>query len=126
LLRITEITKIERENGDGRTVDAAGKPQVLSGDTAVSMNLWAFTPDFFDALRMEFGCFLETNGASMTAEFYIPTVVQKLIDAKRASVQVLSTTEHWCGMTHRDDQEKVAGHIEELTARGEYPRELWV
>jgi hypothetical protein len=124
LKRITEITKIEKRGGDGVYRDESGE-HVLPGDTLVSMNLWAFQPSFIDHLRTGFRRFLERQGNSTSAEYYLPAAVQDQMAAGDARVQVSVTSERWCGITHRDDLPAVRTHIAELVERGVYPRDLW-
>ena len=125
LERITEITNIERHDADGRYTDEAGQPRTISGDAPVSMNTWGFRPVFFKQLRACFVEFLNENASSEKAEFHLPTGVQNLMRAGLARVKVLPTTDHWCGVTHREDKPRVVAMIRELVDRGVYPPKLW-
>jgi len=125
LEEITEIANIEAHGSDARYVDGAGNEHVLSGDTRVSMNTWGFRPVFLENLRAQFERFLEQNGTSSTAEFYLPTGVQQLMRAGRARVRVLPTPDRWVGVTHKEDQPRVIRMIGELVSRGDYPLKLW-
>jgi len=123
---IEETTGIEKHNSGGRYRDAAGVVRTLPGDTPVSMNLWAFQPDFFTHLRAAFAAFLRTHGGSTAAELYLPAVVNELIASGRARVRVLPAEDAWFGITHRADRPRVEAMIRERIARGDYPQELWV
>lgn len=122
---IREITGIERDGDGARACDASGNFERLAGDTAVSMNIWGFTPTIFDQLEEEFRTFLDAGDATTTGEFYLPQGVQNLIRAGRARVRVLSGSGRWCGLTHPEDASRVRAFIAELTARGTYPARLW-
>ncbi len=125
LVSITETIGLERHGRDARYRDAAGAEQVIDGDATVSMNTWGFDPGIFDQLRERFGAFLEANARSEKAEFYLPTAVQQLLSAGRARVKVLPAQDKWCGVTHRQDKERAAAMIADLTQRGVYPERLW-
>lgn len=128
LQSITEIIDIRW--GDERRMiaqycDPGGLPKILLGNTTVSMNMWGFTPDFFGQLRAAFAAFLHDSVAIDNAEFYLPGVVQKELDAGRARVKVLPRNSIWCGMTHPADRDRVAEIVAGLVSQGEYPEELW-
>ena len=78
-----------------------------------------------EAFESSFARFLATHGGSTTAELFIPEVVQPLIDTAAARVRVLPGGGPWAGLTHPEDRPHLVSHLEELTARGEYPRDLW-
>lgn len=125
LRRITEITAISRDGADARYTDAAGATHTLSGDTRVSMNLWGFTPELYPAMRRDFEDFLRGSAASEKAEFYLPVVVQNMIDRGAARVRVLPAGDKWCGITNREDKREVEQMIAGLIEQGVYPRTLW-
>lgn len=125
LEHVEEITRIEKDGDSGRYVNADGKAQVLPGDTLVSMNTWGFRPAFIEQLRAAFEEFMRGHGGSTEREFFLPSVVDQLIQAKRARVRVLPTRDRWFGVTHREDKSAVVERIRELTAEGVYPSPLW-
>lgn len=122
---IVETSGIERDGDGARCRAADGTVRVLSGEQAVSMNLWGFTADFFDELRRAFAAFLEAHGGSPDAELQLPTVVQQAVRAGRARARVLPATDEWCGLTNPQDAARVAETLGRLTEAGVYPRELW-
>lgn len=122
---ITELTGIVREGGRIENVDASGQRALLTGREAVSMNMWAFTPAIFSQLNEVFERFLEENGASLSAECYLPTSVNELIGRGEARVKVVPSTAKWFGVTYREDHDRVAESIAELVALGDYPARLW-
>lgn len=134
LQEITETMGIEkfsaanapREAGaGGRYRDSAGRERLLSADTPVSMNLWAFSRDFFDHLRDGFAAFCKGHASSPKAEFHLPACVQDVMHSGRARVAVLPTNDAWVGITHRDDRPQVSAHVASLIAEGVYPHALW-
>ncbi|MDE6644579.1 MAG: nucleotidyltransferase, partial [Muribaculaceae bacterium] len=60
--------------------DEEGKEQKLDPATPVSMNLWGFTPDYFDYSEREFKKFLDSNIEKPKAEFFIPLAIDALIN----------------------------------------------
>lgn len=125
LVSVTERTRIERAAAGGYEFhedDTAGR---LSGDEVVSMNMWAFTPAVFDHLDRLFRDFLEKSGASETAEFFLPTAIDRLIRRKEATVDVLPTPDRWYGVTYPEDKPEVVEGIRSLIAAGKYPAPLW-
>ena len=122
---VVELTKIERDGAGARDTNAAGNVITLTGDEAVSMNLWGFTPGVFPQLRQSFQEFLERYGWDMKSEFYIPSAVNSLVVARKARVKVLRTNASWFGVTYREDRPRVVESIRQLIARGDYPEKLW-
>lgn len=120
LERIEETLNIER---CGDAVVCPGR--ALHGGETVSMNMWGFKPGVFAHLREGFGRFLAAAGRDAKAEFFLPTAIQGLVDAGRATVRVLTTPSVWMGVTNREDRAAVVVRVAEAVRRGEYPPALW-
>jgi NDP-sugar pyrophosphorylase family protein len=125
LTSIVEMLKIEPDGGGAKNTGTDGKIIELSGDEAVSMNFWGFTPAVFDQLRAQFTAFLKKSGQEQKSECYIPATVGELVTAGRAKVKVLRTNDSWFGVTYREDRPRVVESIRQLIARGDYPEKLW-
>lgn len=121
---MVERTQIERVNGTIVFHDG-GADEPLEEDTPVSMNLFGFTPDYFRHSEAYFKEFLAANIENLKAEFFIPLMVNKVINEGTASMRVLKTTSDWFGVTYKEDKPMLMAKIEELIAKGEYPRNLW-
>ncbi len=121
---VTEITKIERDGTGAVTRAPDGKVLRLTGDEMVSMNMWGFTPLLFGELRERFAGFLRSHGTEEKSEFYIPSAVNEIVQARRARVKVLRTPDSWFGVTYREDRSFVVEGIRKLIARGDYPARL--
>ncbi|MDE5829827.1 MAG: nucleotidyltransferase [Duncaniella sp.] len=104
------------ENGDKQTLDPA---------TPVSMNLWGFTPDYFDFSDREFRKFLDKDLNTPKSEFFIPLVVDTLIHNGEATVKVLDTDSRWFGVTYAADRPGVVAKLAELHAAGVYPDKMF-
>jgi hypothetical protein len=126
LQSIVERTKIER-NAEGTIVfHDLGEDEVLAENTPVSMNLFGFTPDYFEYSEDYFRTFLAdpATQSNLKAEFFIPLMVNNLISGP-AKLRVLSTTANWFGVTYQADKPQLMAKIEELIEAGVYPRNLW-
>ena len=88
LTKVTERPRI-RKNGNGAIfMDEQGAEQPLTGDEIVSMNLWGFTPDIFEHLQQQFSAYLKEHGGEDKSEFFIPTVVDNLIQSGKKKVKI--------------------------------------
>ena len=126
LVSVVERTKIGRAGHAARFDPGDGVWQDLTGDELASMNMWGFTPSVFPRIDEEFPRFLAGGGATHPkAEFFIPTVVDTLIRARKATCRVLETPEQWFGVTYPADKPHVVSRIQDLVKRGEYPERLW-
>lgn len=105
--------------------DENGDEQKLEPATPVSMNLWGFTPDYFAYSEREFKKFLDANIDKPKAEFFIPLVIDALINSGEATVKVLDTDSKWFGVTYAADRESVVEKFAELSKLGIYPSPLF-
>ena len=121
---MVERTQIERVNGTILFHDG-GADEPLAEDTPVSMNLFGFTPDYFEYSEAYFKEFLTANIDNLKSEFFIPLMVNKVISEGTATMRVLSTTAKWFGVTYKEDKPQLMQKIEELIEAGEDPHNLW-
>ncbi len=105
--------------------DENGDDQVLGFDTPVSMNFWGFTPDYFEASEKYFVEFLKENLNVPKSEFFIPSLVNEMVEKKTAQVKVLTTESKWFGVTYAEDRPGVVAKFAELHATGVYPEKLF-
>ncbi len=120
LVSVTEHTSLT-PSGDA-VVDASGAR--FTGEEPVSMNFWGLRPDVFGALEERFATFLDTRGGEPSAELYLPAVVDAMVSAGEATVQVLRSDDHWFGVTYSGDAPRVAARVQELVDSGAYPGDL--
>lgn len=125
LTSVVERTDIQRIDGVIKYKDTDNSWHDLAEDIPVSMNLWGFTPDYFEHSNKYFSKFLDDNRDNLKAEFYIPTMVDKLITDHTATVKLLDTPSIWFGVTYPQDRDSVVSKLKELTDKGEYPSPLW-
>ncbi len=105
--------------------DENGVEQTLTPETPVSMNLWGFTPDYFEYSEREFVNFLKRDINTPKAEFFIPLVIDALINSGEATVKVLDTDSKWFGVTYAADRPGVVAKFAELHATGVYPEKMF-
>ncbi len=125
LTDVVERTAIESKNGHIVFPDENGNEVEIPFDTSVSMNMWGFTPEYFKYTEEAFKEFLKVNGQELKTEFYIPTLVNDLIKAGKATCQVLDTPAKWFGVTYADDRQMVVDKIQALVDAGVYPNKLF-
>ena len=92
---------------------------------SVSMNMWGFTPDYFDYSEKAFVEFLDENAGELKSEFYIPTVVNDLINSGKATLKVEQTPSKWFGVTFAADREATVNQFRKLHDEGVYPSKLF-
>ena len=128
LIRVDERTRIEKfPGGIHYTEDDGATWTDLAPQTPVSMNMWGYTPSFLAQIKAQFPAFLETALATnpLKAEFYLPSMVTQLLNAKKATVKVLHTTDKWYGVTYAADKPQVVAALKAMAEAGEYPDGLW-
>ena len=124
LTGVTECHGIERKNGKLiQLVD--GKETDFPENASVSMNMWGFTPDYFDYSEKAFVEFLKQNGNELKTEFYIPTVVNDLINSGEITLKVERTPSKWFGVTYAADRPATVAQFAKLVEEGLYPTPLF-
>ncbi len=126
LTDVVERSKIQKsENGIEYLDEETNKWISLVNDTPVSMNCWAFTPDFFAELKAAFVEFLKENINTEKKELFLPFVVQAMMKRGDCTVDVVTTPSKWYGVTYKEDREGVVESIRKMTENGTYPENLW-
>ena len=69
--------------------------------------------------------FLTENANELKKEFYIPFIVNTMINNGKASVKVLSSPDKWFGVTYKEDRPTVIEKLKEMTESGLYPSPLF-
>ena len=125
LTNVVERTSIERKGDDIIYIDENGNEVAIGENTPVSMNMWGFTPDYFDYSLEDFKKFLTEYGQELKSEFFIPLVVNNLIVAGKATCKVLDSSAKWFGVTYAEDRPEVVAKIQALIEGGIYPAKLY-
>lgn len=117
LVSVTERTKIvdcKYSEDNGATWTA------LKPDTVVSMNLWGFMPDLFDYAADGFVDFLREKINVPKSEYFLPSIVSKLIETGEKKVKVLVAEDKWYGVTYKEDKEDVCAALNKMIDDGLY------
>ncbi len=124
LTSVVERTTIVRESGKIISKEKDGDRE-LPPDAPTSMNFWGFRPDVFEFSTQLFQDFLKKNHENIKAEFFIPLIVNAMIEQQQGMVKVLGGGTIWFGVTYQEDKEAVSAKIKALVDKGEYPGDLW-
>ena len=126
LTKVSEHTKIEKYGEDALSITDSGNV-ALCGGTPVSMNMWGFTKDFVTEAWAGFPAFLRDNldKNPEKCEYFLPSVVTRLIESGKAKVKVLSCGDKWYGVTYKEDKPMVQKAMADMHTSGKYPQKLW-
>ena len=128
LVAVTERTRIEmRDGGIAFSEDDGETWTSVPEDTTVSMNMWGFSASILKEIKEGFPAFLEEGlkANPMKCEYFLPSVVSKLLNEDRATVAVLKSADKWYGVTYKEDKPLVMEAIQKLKDDGLYPAHLW-
>jgi len=103
----------------------SGERVELNPKDLCSMNMWCFTPDYFEKSAAVFRDFLAENASELKKEFYIPYAIDSMLKAGTAITDVLSTPSRWFGVTFKEDRPAVVARIAKLVEDGIYPSPLY-
>lgn len=124
---IVERTHIVKtETGAAYTEDDVNYIDI-SEDSIVSMNLWGFSKSFINEAEISFKNFLDNvvPGNPLKSECYLPGVVDELLKADKATVNILTSNDRWFGVTYKEDKPFVVDSIKKLKEADVYPDKLW-
>ena len=128
LVKINERTHIEkRGEGAAYTEDDGATWTALSADSTVSMNMWGFSASILTELKNRFSEFLDRNLSEnpLKCEYFLPFVVDELLQEKKATVKVLKSEDKWYGVTYKEDKPMVMDAVQKMKDQGLYPQKLW-
>ena len=97
----------------------------LSGKEIVSMNMMGFTSAAVKHFDLGLREFLQENSQELKKEFYLPSVLNGLVQKGLSRVKVLPTEEQWYGVTYPEDRQGVVEAIDRMVKAGIYPSPLW-
>lgn len=124
LQTVTERTKIMKI-ADIICYEENEQKYLLEDETVVSMNLWGFHHTIFEHTNNMFVDFVKENYENPKAEFYIPLVVNDMLQSEKIKLTVLTSHEKWYGVTYKEDKDDVVEAMNKLHAVGKYPEALW-
>ncbi|MCP4123139.1 MAG: NTP transferase domain-containing protein [Bacteroidetes bacterium] len=124
LATINERTKIHWE-GDKIVYLENDAYHEVDTDSIVSMNFWGFHQSVFQTGREMFREFVKENKENPKAEFFIPLVADNLIKSGDARFDIMTSQDHWFGVTYPEDRQTVVDAFKKMTDEGRYPVSLW-
>lgn len=126
LTDVVERTHIEKRGEDAAYTEDGENFVPLSGTVSVSMNCWAFGKSMMKQLEDRFPAWLDENLKTNPekAEYFLPFVVNAMIQDGSGSVRVLNCHEVWYGMTYKEDMQSVKDAIRAMHDNGRYPEKL--
>jgi hypothetical protein len=129
LADIQERTHIEKrpDGTSAYTEDDGATWTTIPAGSTVSMNLWGFSASILKELKDRFVKFLDDNMETnpLKCEYFLPFVVNELLEENKATVEVLKSEDRWYGVTYKEDKEFVVNAIKGLKDSGLYPQNLW-
>lgn len=124
LHKVVECKGIMRNEQGIIEYNERGQLVQFAPDTLVSMNMWAFQSSYFDYADVYFKNFLEHRINEANSEFYIPELIQDLIDRNVLHVDILSSPSNWFGVTYKEDKPHVQAQISAMIDSKYYPLDL--
>ncbi|HQW10811.1 MAG TPA: NTP transferase domain-containing protein [Saprospiraceae bacterium] len=125
LIHINERTKIGRDtDGKIRYMENEEKFEVPE-DSHVSMNFWGFHPSIFNELRAGFIDFISQGNTGEKKEYFIPIIVDQLINSKKSTFQVIPSGSQWIGVTYQEDKDPTMKSLSDMHLKGIYPERLF-
>ena len=127
LIEINERVHIEARPGGAAYTENGVDFTYVSGDTIVSMNLWAFGNSMMGEIEARFLNFLNENLTvnPIKCEYFLPAVANRLLQEGKSKIFVLPTEEKWYGVTYAKDMPALREAITRMRAEGKYPKDLW-
>lgn len=127
LVGIEERTRIEKFEDSIKYTEDGETWTVLDENTIVSMNMWGFSKSILEEIKNNFNSFLEEGLKEnpLKCEYFLPSVVDALLEKEQATVTVLNSEEKWYGVTYKEDKEDVMEAIQDMKDQGKYPQALW-
>lgn len=126
LVGVTETHDIFKTAEGAETRSEDGQVTALDVNSLVSMNMWGLTPAFMEVLEKGFVEFLsEIKPGDLKKEYLLPEMIDRLIKAGKAKVDVLDTKDTWFGVTYQEDKASVTAAFEQLVKDGVYPENLY-
>ena len=102
-----------------------GSEVELTGNEPTSMNSWGFMPEMVGEIEKLFIDFLKVNGNELKSEFYLPGVVDSLINCGKAEIAMRYSKDSWFGVTYKEDRPLVQAALKRLVDSGAYPAKLF-
>lgn len=101
------------------------KRHALPKTTLVSMNLFGFHHSLFEKIEVGFEKFVRENYKNPKCEYYIPLIINELINNGTIKMSVIPTNATWYGVTYQEDRPTVVAALKGLADKGYYESPLF-
>ena len=125
LVGMTERSGVGRKKNGHIYYTEDSKRHALQKNTLVSMNLFGFHHSLFDEIDKGFKEFVKANYKNPKCEYYIPLIINELINNGTIKMSVIPTKETWYGVTYQADRPTVVAALQGLTDKGLYESPLF-
>ena len=128
LKTLTERLKIIKQGNDAAfTEDDGATWEPLAFDTPVSMNLFGLQRPVLDEFERRFPAWLDASVPvnPLKCEYLLPRVLDDMMKEGMITIEMLTTTAKWHGVTNRPDLPILLAAIKKMQDDGQYPEELW-
>lgn len=100
--------------------------RVLSPQTPVSMNMWAFSNSLLPDIKEYFFEFLTSlSGEDNNSECLLPIMAEQFIEKGKITVYTYPTDSRWFGLTYRSDADDASWELDKRHQDGTYPDKLF-
>ncbi len=125
LTDIIERTKIVKK--DDKIYFEEEELVEIDSESIVSMNFWGFGKEILEDITELFDEFLSNynDEEGNKKEFFLPMVVDHIINSTKGSVKVMLSNEQWHGMTYKEDKQNLSDALKGYTLKNIYPEKLW-
>ena len=96
----------------------------IDTESLVSMNFWCYPQEFMDVLKNGFPVFLKNLADPMKDEYLLPIIADAMLK-DGVAFTVLSSHDHWFGVTYKEDKPEVVASFRRLIADGVYGEDLY-
>ena len=96
----------------------------IDTESLVSMNFWCYPQEFMDVLKKGFPVFLENLSDPMNEEYLLPIIADAMLK-EGVAFTVLSSHDHWFGVTYKEDKPGVVNSFRKLIADRVYREDLY-
>jgi len=100
---LVELIETHLIGGNAEGIHVDGQPCDLQAATPVSMNMFGLPASVLADLPERWVDWFEENGEGEKTEFLLPTVLSEMMDEGKLTIDVVTTTEDWIGVTNPDD-----------------------
>lgn len=119
MTKIVEGLKIQKTS-NGYIHETPNEVLDLHDKTRVSMNFFGFHPSILDYMEKEFLEFGKNSAADPKSEYFIPMVIDNMMNKGLIKVRAIPTDSDWIGVTYQEDKPEVMAKLAKYTEEGIY------